>query len=173
MRIRYIFKGEEKKFVSPLNSIVVGRPKQHVEIDFDLTPDSTVSRPHARITLEDDHYWIEDLGSRVGTFVDAVDIKGSGKVRLDETSGVRIGATSIFLEIPAGSKDATNFVANAKLSPILQPKEPATLAQIQVGETESPQPDPSVAAPRDVFAIPPYPTSRLRAARSAFSMSCC
>ena len=62
MRIRAILNGEEKIFVSPKSLIVVGRPnaEKGVAVDLDLTPDMTVSRPHARIGIEDGEYWIED-----------------------------------------------------------------------------------------------------------------
>jgi adenylate cyclase len=153
MRIRYIFKGEERRFESALNSIVVGRPKQNAAFDLDLTPDSTVSRPHARISFENGQHWIEDLGSLVGTFIDADDINGCGKVRLPETSSVRIGATTLFLEPLADSKATANVVANAKISPILQPKEPAILARIPADETESPLDGSSLVAARSRVAV--------------------
>ena len=153
MRIRYIFKGEERKFESALDSIIVGRPKLNVPFDLDLTPDSTVSRPHARISFEDGQHWIEDLGSLVGTFVDASDIKGCGKVRLPETSSVQIGGTTLFLEPSADSKTTATVVANAKISPILQPKEPAILARIPAAGSESPQDGSSFATASGRIAV--------------------
>jgi adenylate cyclase len=157
MRIRYSFKGEERGFLSPLDAIVVGRAKENVTVDLQLTADATVSRPHARISFENGQYWIEDLGSRLGTFVDAVDIKGRGKVQLNPTSGIRIGATTLFVEMPEKSQEATQLVANAKISPILQPKEPATLAQIVIDETESAPDDLAVAQPSIGAAVPLVP----------------
>lgn len=50
----------------------VGRPSQNNEIDIDLTPldkNSVVSRNHAMIAFRSGQYWINDLGSKNGTFV--------------------------------------------------------------------------------------------------------
>lgn len=40
-----------------------------------VIPERQVSRRHARIRLEDDHYLLEDLGSKNGTFVNGQEIK--------------------------------------------------------------------------------------------------
>src|SRR5258708_29555391 len=47
------------------DTIVVGR---HPGCDIRV-PDETVSRRHARIIVEDSGYFIEDLGSRNGTYL--------------------------------------------------------------------------------------------------------
>jgi len=83
VRILYRYRGIEKIFDQPCEAVVLGRPRQGVHVDIDLTPDLRVSRPHARISMADGHYWIEDLGSANGTELDGEQIKGKGKLRLD------------------------------------------------------------------------------------------
>ncbi len=123
MRIHHIFNGDEKVFDSLKSLIVVGRPNDEkgVVVDLDLTPDKTVSRPHARISLEDGKYWIEDPKSTRGTKVDDREIKGCGKVLLTEKSSIRIGETTLFIELPAA-------IGGETISPVMQAKEPTALA---------------------------------------------
>src|SRR2546422_931266 len=66
MRIVYSFEGKETVFESD-EEVTIGRPVQGVRIDLDLSPDRSVSRPHARIWSEDGQMWLEDLNSRHGT----------------------------------------------------------------------------------------------------------
>jgi pSer/pThr/pTyr-binding forkhead associated (FHA) protein len=73
--------------------IIVGRSS---DLDMVLVEDM-VSRKHARITMQQDQIWIEDLGSTNGTFVNGEKIK---RARLKEGDRVLIG-TSI-LKVIAG-----------------------------------------------------------------------
>ena len=58
MRIVYSYGGKESVFERDTSRVVIGRPKHGVAIDLDLSPDQTVSRPHARLWLEDGQCWI-------------------------------------------------------------------------------------------------------------------
>lgn len=58
--------------------------------------DETVSRQHARILLENDYYYIEDLGSKNHTFVNDERVKK--KVRLRNQDEIRIGFNNISFE---------------------------------------------------------------------------
>jgi adenylate cyclase len=100
VRIRYRYRGNEKTFDQAAEAVVLGRPRPGVHVDIDLSPDLRVSRPHARISLADGEYWIEDLGSANGTEVDGQSIKGKGKLRLAPGQRVRISDTTIEVEIP-------------------------------------------------------------------------
>jgi adenylate cyclase len=102
VRIRYRYRGTEKVFDQSSEAVVLGRPRHGVHVDIDLTPDLRVSRPHARISVADGHYWIEDLGSANGTQVDGQPIKGKGKLRLEPGQTIRISDTTIDVEMPAG-----------------------------------------------------------------------
>ena len=122
MRIRANFDGDEKTFESTKSLVVVGRPNadKGVTVDFDLTPDMTVSRPHAFIGFDNGKYWIEDPKSTRGTKVDDREIKGCGRVPLTEKSCILIGQTRLFIETPLPA-------ANETISPVMQAKEPSAL----------------------------------------------
>ena len=87
-----------KNFESESDSVILGRrPKPGQHIDLDLTPDSYVSKRHAHITFENGEYWIEDLGSGNGTWVDGQKI--TIKTQLTPQSKVRVGWTNIEIEM--------------------------------------------------------------------------
>jgi adenylate cyclase len=98
MRIRYRYRGNEKIFDRLVESVVLGRPRDGVHVDIDLSPDLRVSRPHARISNVDGDYWIEDLGSTNGTEIEGRTIKGMGKVRFDPGQTICISETAIEVE---------------------------------------------------------------------------
>ena len=70
--------------------IIVGRSS---DLDMVLVEDM-VSRKHARIAMQGDQIWIEDLGSTNGTFVNGEKIK---KARLKEGDRILIGTSIIKL----------------------------------------------------------------------------
>ena len=88
MRIVYRYLQAEKFFERELDQVIVGRPRVGNEAlpDLDLTPDQTVSRPHARIWREksgdSDAMFIEDLGSTHGTQLNGEELQGQGARRL-------------------------------------------------------------------------------------------
>ena len=91
MRIRYRYRGNERLFDQAVESAVIGRPRTGVHVDIDLTPDLRVSRPHARISFAEGQYWIEDLGSANGTFLNDRRLPGGVPTRLRNGDRVRIG----------------------------------------------------------------------------------
>jgi len=105
VRIVYRYRGTEKIFDKPCETAVLGRPRQGVHVDVDLSPDLRVSRPHARISIADGHYWVEDLGSSNGTELDGEEIKGKGKLRLEPGQTIRISDTTIEVKIPVSQTD--------------------------------------------------------------------
>jgi adenylate cyclase len=109
VRINYRYRGIEKTFDKPCEAVVLGRPRQGVHIGIDLSPDLRVSRPHARISVADGQYWIEDLGSANGTELDGEQIKGKGKLRLESGQIIRISDTTIEVQIPVAQ---TGFEAD-------------------------------------------------------------
>lgn len=99
MRVVYSFQGRQSVFEAATDTVVIGRPREGLLVHLDLTPDQSVSRPHARIWMEGRECWIEDLGSRRGTQVAGEEIKGRGKRRLRRTDTVRVGETSLRVEL--------------------------------------------------------------------------
>ena len=81
--------------------IVVGRSS---DLDMVLVEDM-VSRKHARIAMQGDQIWIEDLGSTNGTFVNGEKIK---RARLKEGDRVLIGTSILKVIAGEGSRDSTD-----------------------------------------------------------------
>jgi len=50
-------------------SVTIGREKDQ---DISLPLDLSISRSHARITFEEEKFWLEDLGSKNGTFLHGI-----------------------------------------------------------------------------------------------------
>jgi pSer/pThr/pTyr-binding forkhead associated (FHA) protein len=98
LRVSSIYQGEERKKTFYRPSITLGRAGANSQPDFDLSPDNNISRNHARIWIEDGACWIEDLGTKFGTRVDAKEIRGLGKVRIDAASRIELGDTVIKVE---------------------------------------------------------------------------
>lgn len=87
-----------KQFETESNSIIFGRnpsPDQHVDID--LVEDDHISHVHAGLTFENNEYWIEDLGSANGTWVNGVEIKTG--TRLMPGDKVQVGWTIIEVQM--------------------------------------------------------------------------
>ncbi|MBV9866540.1 MAG: FHA domain-containing protein [Abitibacteriaceae bacterium] len=97
MRILYFYRGEQQVFDCDTTQVVIGRPRMGATPvpDLDLTPDLTVSRPHARIWREGSDYWIEDLGSTHGTQINNSEIKGKGAQPLYAGFLITIGETTL------------------------------------------------------------------------------
>ena len=74
----------------PMRAInTIGRhPDQHVQI-----LDRVVSKEHALITFADEGYWLQDMGSRNGTFVNGAQIRG--RTRLTDGDTVTLGSSRL------------------------------------------------------------------------------
>ncbi len=132
MKITYARKGTESVFDRDTNQVVIGRPKQGVTVDLDLTPDQGASRPHARIWIEGGQYWIEDLGSINGTLVDGRPIIGKGKVQLKPGQSIHISETTLSLE--AATEDDANRRAPSSPSDDTQSAQPRAV-RLDIRET--------------------------------------
>ena len=80
------FGGKPHALAKP--NVVLGRSK---EADIRV-PDENVSRRHAEVRLEDDGYWIVDLGSMNGTIVNG---KRVDRARLKDDDRIILGSTEI------------------------------------------------------------------------------
>ncbi len=104
MRIIYSYQGKQTIFDRETTQVIIGRPAQSVAVDLDLRPDQAVSRPHARLWVEEGgQCWIEDLNSLHGTLVGGDEIKGKGKRHLLSGELVRIGETILQVDLPPES----------------------------------------------------------------------
>lgn len=96
--------------ITPEKQIIVGRSS---DLDMVLVEDM-VSRKHAKIQLQQDQIWIEDLGSTNGTFVNGEKIK---RARLKEGDRVLIG-TSILKLVTAEAQAETTGPTEQRRQPL-------------------------------------------------------
>lgn len=81
---------KEKTFTSSGNEVVIGRAKD-VPVDLDLYPDLNTSRPHAILLYELGTWWVRDLNSKYGTFLneerinEPAELSPGDQLRLGET----------------------------------------------------------------------------------------
>ena len=114
--------------------IIVGRSS---DLDMVLVEDM-VSRKHARITMQQDQIWIEDLGSTNGSFVNGEKIK---RARLKEGDRVLIG-TSILKVIAGEGARADSTDAKRDLENVAAARGRNTQARTMSGSIEEvPLPD--------------------------------
>ena len=66
------FNGETRSVEVNGEKAVLGRKSRSQKPDVDLNPDKSVSRRHAMIWAEGGKFWIEDLGSTLGTYVNGL-----------------------------------------------------------------------------------------------------
>ena len=81
----------------------IGRhPDQHVQI-----LDRVVSKEHALVTFANNAYWLQDMGSRNGTFINGTRI--TGKTRLRDRETITLGSTQLqFIETGAGPGETSS-----------------------------------------------------------------
>jgi len=102
LRIELNFQGESQRFEFEGKEVVIGRPNPYLPPTLDLSEDILVSRTHARIWVNVSGYWIEDLVSKHGTFVNG-DRVGSRRL-LNPGDEVLVGATRLKILCPAPTK---------------------------------------------------------------------
>ncbi len=73
--------------------ITIGRNGGDISVDLDLSHDNTVSRLHARVIHRDGLLFVEDLGSRAGTWINGKKISAVEQVL--ETDQVQLGENTI------------------------------------------------------------------------------
>lgn len=88
----------EKTYQVSGNEAIIGRPKD-IPIHLDLSPDLKVSRPHARLYYDLGTWWVEDLGSKYGTFLNGEKI--SKVTELLPNDSLQFGETSVRIEFSA------------------------------------------------------------------------
>jgi pSer/pThr/pTyr-binding forkhead associated (FHA) protein len=117
----------------PEKQVIVGRSG---DLDMVLVEDM-VSRKHARIALQQDQIWIEDLGSTNGTFVNGEKIK---RARLKEGDRVLIG-TSILKVMTADSPREGAFEPRRDLETVASQRRTSQARTMSGSIEEVPLPD--------------------------------
>src|SRR5579862_3379457 len=118
--------------IAPEKQILIGRSS---DLDMVLVEDM-VSRKHARIAMQADQIWIEDLGSTNSTFVNGEKIK---RARLKEGDRVLIG-TSI-LKLIAGDAPRDSMDAKRELENVAQARRTSQQRTMSGSIDEVPLPD--------------------------------
>ena len=118
--------------IGPEKQVLIGRSS---DLDMVLVEDM-VSRKHARISMQGDQIWIEDLGSTNGTFVNGEKIKRS---RLKEGDRVLVG-TSI-LKLVAGDAPRDPLDAKRELENVAQARRTSQQRTMSGSIEEVPLPD--------------------------------
>jgi adenylate cyclase len=106
MQIVCSFRDKQWTVDSDAKELVIGRPKDGTPLGLDLSSDQTVSRPHARLWTESGGWWVEDLASRNGTFVNGDRIRG--KLQLGPGDVLRLGETTV--TFPELTSDRTQIL---------------------------------------------------------------
>lgn len=60
--------------------------------------DPYVSRAHAKIFYKENKWYLEDLGSKNGTYINGEDIRGKGSIELKEGMEIVLGFSTIIVK---------------------------------------------------------------------------
>ena len=169
-------------------TLLVGRAP-HCQL---IIPDPRVSRQHAQIAVLDGGLWVQDLGSRAGTFVDGRRI--NSQTRLGANSVVAFGPAQFRCELDTGQQSGKG---NAQVRPVhlvfgasfvlafffillvgISGNPPANLAQVSPTVAVSPVPATSGAptaestaspTPQQAVTLAPRPTAAATATSASIS----
>src|SRR5262249_26570492 len=120
--------------IVPEKQIVVGRSSA---LDMVLVEDM-VSRKHARIAMQQDQIWIEDLGSTNGTFVNGEKIK---RARLKEGDRVLIGTSILKVIAGEGARADSPDAAKQNLENVAAARRTTQARTMSGSIEEGPLPD--------------------------------
>ncbi len=91
-----------KSFFLPAQRVKVLKPGEYYvgrDVSCDIViPDPYVSRRHLRIFFDSGRWFIEDLGSTNGTFINGEDIRGRGAIELKPGMEIVLGLSVIIVE---------------------------------------------------------------------------
>ncbi len=91
------------------NIVTIGRDLSNADPAYLAVRDEEASRQHARFTVQDGACWVEDLGSKNGTYVNDQRIAPHAPTRLGAGDKVRVGQTTLTVrmvsELPVAEGD--------------------------------------------------------------------
>lgn len=139
-----------ESFETDSNSIIFGRnPSTDQHVDIDLVADDYVSHQHACLTYENEEYWVEDLGSTNGTWLNKKKI--STKTRLQPGDKVKVGHTIVEVQMESAVVESDPDTAPDSATLIQEPEDPEALMSELAQASELPafagepvQPEPSI-----------------------------
>lgn len=111
--------GAQVKLDVPAPEAILGRDSSATL----AVPMDGVSRRHARIVLEGDAYWIQDLGSTNGTFVNGAGIAGEKRERLRHLDVITLGREAELLFVLRERKAVAEQKRRAIARAVLVPEE--------------------------------------------------
>jgi adenylate cyclase len=106
--------GITEQFIKESDSVLIGRQLPPGPGQIGLT-DGEVSGRHARLTRKGGEIWIEDLGSTNGTWVNQRKIKAETRTRLTAESVVRIGKTTLKVDLDIMPRPAADRKSRPQL----------------------------------------------------------
>ena len=112
MRIAGSYHGTQRVWEITEPDFVLGRAHENSPPLLDLSPDTKVSRLHARVSTEDGCHWIEDLQSSRGTLLNNVEIKGDGRKKIKVGDVIVAGETTLCVQSlePRDTLAQTNYL---------------------------------------------------------------
>jgi pSer/pThr/pTyr-binding forkhead associated (FHA) protein len=112
-----VFSGSLAGMVFDLDGdVVIGRQDEKATSsaipDISL-PDSRVSRRHARLFIKNGHYFLQDLNSTNGTFLNAFNVSQQETVIMRKGSNVQVGETLMKFFPATGSETAKENIGDS------------------------------------------------------------
>ena len=123
--------------VGKFPNITIGRDPS-CEVAFDPDKDDLVSRAHTKISVEGDNFWIGDMGSRNGTYVNTQRV--SGRVKLMPGDIVQLGPGGPEFEFVVDPPPPGSLVRATRLATDIAPGQ----RPIAMTREATPQVNPSV-----------------------------
>ena len=111
--------GKRNALEVPRGEAFIGRENEGHPIDVDLSEDLAASRVHARVWVENEGCWVEDLNSTHGVKVNGQLIEG--KVKLGKTDAIQIGSAQLRVQAqvaPIKRKPAPRVRGVAETGPL-------------------------------------------------------
>ncbi len=112
-----------------------------------LLADPTVSRSHAKLTIEGGKAWLEDMGSSNGTSASGVMVRPGDKIEVADGAELKFGSALLKLVLPAAAAVAEPF------------DEPVEAAEVVDEQTDEPEAE--TAEAEEVALEPLVPVAKL------------